>query len=153
MGSSLSAGAQLSPPHLVAILLGAVCMAELGVIAKLIPESHPIAINAISMTISAPMLLAASWLAGESRALPSTPQVWLALGWLAVVGAVLGFGLYLFVVSRWTASGASYSFVLSPVATIILAAALAGEPVTWPFVIGGGMVLFGVWMGAMSGRK
>jgi drug/metabolite transporter (DMT)-like permease len=149
LGSSLRSGVQFSPLHFLSIFIGAACLAESGVIGKLIPRSHPIAINAIAMTVGAPMLLAASLITGESKSLPISPGIWLTLIYLVVCGSTV-FTLYLFVLSRWTASGASYAFVLNPIVTILLAAILVGEPITWIFLAGGALVLSGVWVGALA---
>jgi drug/metabolite transporter (DMT)-like permease len=40
--------------------------------------------------------------------------------------------------------------LLFPIVTVIMAAWLLGEQVTATFVIGGAVVLFGVWVGAFS---
>jgi drug/metabolite transporter (DMT)-like permease len=61
-----------------------------------------------------------------------------------------GDALYHQVLARWTASATTYSFLLFPVATAAIAALLAGEVVTASFAMGGGLVLAGVWFGAIS---
>ncbi len=152
MGSSLSSGLVLSPPHLLAIVLGASCMAQSGVVAKRIQRSNPFVTNAIAMTLGAVVLLAGSLLIGEPRALPASREVWLVLLYLVTIGGLVVFSLYFYVVSHWTASGVSYGFVLSPIVTVILAASLTGEAVTWVFLLGGAVVLFGVWVGVLSGN-
>jgi drug/metabolite transporter (DMT)-like permease len=147
-GGSLSAGVSLSLPHLLAVILAAACFAESGVIVKMIPRTHPFAINAIAMTVGSLILATGSLVAGEEWVLPSSPGVWLAMAYL-IIGASLGtFSLYLFVLGRWTASGTSYGFLLAPIVTAVLAATLVGETITWVFVAGGALVLFGVWVGA-----
>ncbi len=45
----------------------------------------------------------------------------------------------------------AYSFLLFPVATVIIASWLAGEVVAASFIVGGALVLAGVWLGAISG--
>jgi hypothetical protein len=60
------------------------------------------------------MLLAVSLVSGEPRHLPVTSGVWLAFIYLLIATALL-YLLYLFVLGRWTASGAAYSFVLIPI--------------------------------------
>ncbi len=151
-GSSLYNGTQLSIPHLIAILAGSACIAELGIIAKLIPPSHPLAINAIAMTAGSLIMLAGSFMIGETPALPVSSGVWLAFLYLATLGTVGTFGLYLFTLSRWTASGASYAFVLSPIVAVLLATTLAGEEISLLLLLGGLLVLLGVYVGALSGN-
>jgi drug/metabolite transporter (DMT)-like permease len=147
--------ADLSITHILAIILGAACFAEAGVVAKLFPRSHPVATNAVAMTVGAIILAVASVLAGESPVIPSTATTWIAFAYIVIFVTIIAFRLYLFVLSRWTASGTSYAFVLIPLVTIVLASWLADEQITWQFLLGGTLVVFGVWVGALlpAGKK
>jgi len=107
------------------------------------------ATNAVALTIGTPLLFVLSLLVGAQWTLPTTHNTWAAYAYLVVVGSVVVFYLYLYVLSRWTASATSYSFLLIPVATVVIAAWLAGEVVTTSFVIGAALVLAGVWVGAI----
>jgi drug/metabolite transporter (DMT)-like permease len=44
----------------------------------------------------------------------------------------------------------SYQFVLLPFITVLASAWLTGEVITLPLLLGGGLVLVGVWVGAIS---
>jgi drug/metabolite transporter (DMT)-like permease len=83
--------------------------------------------------------------------LPTTSNTWAAFSYLVLIGSVVLFYLYLYVLARWTASATACSTLPSPVATVVIAAWLAGEVVTTSFVMGGALVLAGVWLGAISG--
>jgi drug/metabolite transporter (DMT)-like permease len=86
--------------------------------------------------------------------LPASQGTWLAVAYLILGSSVGVFFLYVFILGRWTATGASYSFVLNPIVTVILAALLAGETVTPVFIVGTALVLVGVWVSAlMPARK
>jgi drug/metabolite transporter (DMT)-like permease len=54
-----------------------------------------------------------------------------------------------YVLSHWDTSATAYSFFLFPMATVIIAAWLAGEVVTLSFLIGGSLMLAGVWLGGI----
>lgn len=95
------------------------------------------------------MLFVVSMVAGEEWNLPAEADTVLAFIYLVCIGSVLLFYLYLYVLSRWTASATTYSFLLFPIATVIIAAWLAGEVVTGAFIIGSLFVLAGVWLGAV----
>ena len=97
-----------------------------------------------------PILLALSFFANETWALPSRLETWAALGFLVVFGTVLLFPLALFIIGRWTASGYSYTGLFKPLAGVALAAVILGEPIRVTFVLGGALVLVGVWVGAFS---
>jgi drug/metabolite transporter (DMT)-like permease len=50
---------------------------------------------------------------------------------------------------KWTASAASYGFVLIPLVTILVASTLAGEVISDSFQLGARLVLAGVLGGAL----
>jgi len=143
-------GTTLTLPLLLALIAGVVCNAEGAVIFKLLPKGNPVATNAVAFTTGAAVLAGASMLAGEKWSLPAAANTWAALTYLVVIGSVLVFYLYLFVLGRWPASRTAYGFVLLPVAAIPISAWLTGEVVTVSFVLGALVVLVGVWLGAIS---
>jgi drug/metabolite transporter (DMT)-like permease len=134
----------------LALVAGAVCIAEGAVVVKLFPQSHPVATNAVAFTTGASIHLVLSLVVGEEWILPAATNTWAAFIYLVLIGSVLLFYLYLYVLARWTASATAYSFLLFPVATVPIAALLAGEVITVTFIIGGALGLFGVWLGAIS---
>ena len=69
---------------------------------------------------------------------------------VVVVGSVVVFTLFLFVISRWTASATSYSMLLMPLVAVVVAALRLGEPITPAVVAGGALVLIGVYLGAFA---
>jgi drug/metabolite transporter (DMT)-like permease len=143
-------GTEVPLASLLALLLSIVFLAEAPVVLKLHPPSHPMATNAVAVTTGAILLLGISLAVGEEWALPATSDTWISFIYLVFLGTVVLFYLYLRVLSRWTASRTNYAFLLFPVVTVIMAAWLLGEQVTATFVIGGAVVLFGVWVGAFS---
>jgi drug/metabolite transporter (DMT)-like permease len=140
---------QLSLPHVAAILLAAGFIAEGGVLIKKFPPNPPIMTNAIGMTIGALILGVASRAAGEPWRIPTQLSTWIAYFYLLVFVTVLAFLLYMVVLARWSASGTSYGFVLVPLVTIVVASTLAGEQITSNFLMGAGLVLAGVLVGAL----
>ena len=76
-------------------------------------------------------------------------DTWLALAYLVPVGSVIVFLLYLIVLRHWEASRAAYEFVLIPVVTVVLSAWLDNEPLGLGLLIGGPLVLLGVYVGAL----
>lgn len=55
----------------------------------------------------------------------------------------------MFVLGKWSASGTSYGFVLVPLVTIVVASTLAGEENSSDVLVGAGLVLAGVLVGAL----
>jgi drug/metabolite transporter (DMT)-like permease len=146
-------GTDVPLTSLLALVLSVIVLAEAPVLLKLFPPSHPMATNAVGITMGTILLLAVSLIAGEEWALPTNSETWISFIYLVVLGTVVLFYLYLLVLSRWTASATNYAFLLFPIVTVTMAAWLLGEEVTITFVVGGAIVLFGVWVGAFSGSS
>jgi len=123
-------------------------IAESSILLKWIPRSDPFATNAVAMLGAAGVLLGLSLIGAEPWALPVTAATWIAMAYIVLAGSVVMFGLYLFALRRWTASGVSYVTLLIPLVTVPLAAVLLGETITLGFVIGALVVLVGVYVGA-----
>lgn len=132
----------------LATLGSAVCIAQAAVLVRRFPPVHPITMNAVAMAIAAVVLVAGSVLAGEPRVLPQRAATWVALGFAVVVGSIVVFVLYLVVLRYWAASRAAYAFVLTPFITVVLSAWLDDEPIHAGLILGGLLVLAGVYVGA-----
>jgi drug/metabolite transporter (DMT)-like permease len=137
------------PVSLLALLGGVVCFAQALVLVRRFPRVHPVTMNAVGMTVAAAVLLAGSLLVNERRVWPHRAETWAALAYLAVIGSVVVFLLYLVILQHWTATRASYGFVLIPIVTVLLSAWLDNEPITVGLVFGGVVVLAGVYVGAL----
>jgi drug/metabolite transporter (DMT)-like permease len=134
---------------LLALLGSAVCFAQAAILVRHFPPVHPVTTNAVGMTSAALLLIPGAVLFGEPIALPRRVETWLALSYLIVVGSVVVFVLYVFVLRHWTASRAAYTFVLVPVVTVVLSAWLDDEPIRAGLLLGGSLVLAGVYVGAL----
>ncbi len=134
---------------LLAALGSALCVAQATVLVRRFPPLHPVVINAVGMTVGAAILIAGALTAGESLALPERGETWAAIAYLVVVGSGVVFVLFLFVIGRWGASRAAYTFVLIPVSTVALSAWLDAEPVGLQLVFGGILVVVGVYLGVL----
>src|SRR4029450_1737126 len=80
---------------------------------------------------------------------PHRHETWAAMAYLVVIGSVVVFLLYLVVLRYWAASRASYGFVIIPFVTVVLSAWLDNEPIGVGLVLGGLLVLAGVYIGAL----
>ncbi len=154
--SRVSLREAVPPLSLLALVGGAFCFAQAAVLVRRFPRVHPVTMNAVGMATAALLLVIGSLLANEPIELPQRVATWTAIGYLVVVGSVVVFVLYVVVLARWTASRAAYTFVLVPVVTVMLSAWLDDEPVGAGLVLGGALVLAGVYFGALrparSGR-
>jgi drug/metabolite transporter (DMT)-like permease len=148
-----TSASNISLPHVAAIILAAALIAEGGVLIKKFPPNPPVLTNAIAMSVGATILAIASLISGENWNLPTQTNTWIAYVYMVFFVSILTFLLYVFILGRWSASGTSYGFVLFPLVTIVVASTLAGEQITWNFLIGAVLVLAGVLAGALLPSK
>jgi drug/metabolite transporter (DMT)-like permease len=135
---------------LLALLAGSLCIAAAGVAAKKLPPGHPLSANAFAMLIGSIILGLVSLLASEEWSLPSEARTWASLMYLIVVGSVGLFSLFLFVITRWSATATSYALLPMPLVTATVAAIVLGERITRAFLVGGALVLGGVCFGVFT---
>ncbi len=156
-GIVIVAAAQVSlsvPLIAIALLLvAAIFQAESVVIVKRLPPGDPVAANALGMLLGGSLLVAVSLVAGEPLVLPTKVETLLGMAYLIGPGSIGVFMLALFVLARWTASATSYAFLLFPLVAIVLGAVLFAEPVQPSFLLGGAVVLAGVYVGAIYRPK
>ncbi|GAC1643739.1 MAG: EamA family transporter [Candidatus Dormibacteraceae bacterium] len=142
------------PVSAIFLMLGAAFSAsESSIVLKIYPTGHPMATNTVAMAFGGVLLLGLSVVSGEHWSLPASSTTWASLMYLVILGSIGFFALFLFTLKRWTASRVSYMFVLTPIVASVSGAALTGEAVTAAMIVGGATVLFGVYVGALSGSR
>jgi drug/metabolite transporter (DMT)-like permease len=151
VGDQIGSSIALAP--VLGLLAGAAAIAESSVLYKSFPKGDPFAVNAVALLAGAILLLAISFSTGEAQVLPTAGSTWAAFIYLVLIGSVLLFYLFLFLLNQWTASATSYAFLLFPIATIFIAVWLLGETVTPRFILGSFVVLGGVYFGALASRR
>lgn len=130
----------------------AVCFAQAALTVKRFPRVDPVVENAVGMTAGAVFLMGLTVVAGDTIAAPRQVDTIWAVAYMVLIGSVVVFTLYVVVLDRWDASRANYGFVIVPVVTVLVSAWLLDEPVTAGLVIGGALVLAGVYLGALRHR-
>jgi len=133
----------------MAAIGSALCLAEAAVLVRRFPRVHPVTMNAVGMATGGVLLLIGSLVARESIELPDRGATWAALAYLVAIGSGVVFVLYLVVLQQWDASRAAYAFVVIPIVTVALSAWLDDEPIGSELVLGGLLVLVGVYVGAL----
>jgi drug/metabolite transporter (DMT)-like permease len=143
-------GAAVPIGSLALVAIGMICLSEAGILVKWMPRADPLGTNAVAMLAAGVVLLAASFALGEAHAVPTRMETWLAVGYITVFGSVVMFGLYLFGLGRWTASGMSYTTLMLPFVSVTVARILTGEQFSIAFAIGGLVMIAGVYLGAFG---
>jgi drug/metabolite transporter (DMT)-like permease len=147
--SSLSGRESVPVLSLLAVIGAVLCFAQGTVLVRQFPPVHPVTSNVVGMAVGGGLLVALSLLFRESIAVPERGGTWLALAYLVGPGSGPVFVLYLVVVRLWSASRAAYTFVLIPIVAVLLSAWIDDEPVGAGLVLGGLLVLAGVYVGAL----
>jgi len=117
-------GAAVPLASLLAMVATAICAAEVSVIAKQFPRSHPVTTNAVAMATGAVILLALSAVFRESRTVLAQAATWVALSYLVLLGSSTAFVLFPFVLKQWPASAGGL---------LVLAGVYLGAIVRTPF--------------------
>jgi O-acetylserine/cysteine efflux transporter len=145
-------GSDLPIASLILIVVGTACIAEAGVIVKWTPRSDPFGTNAVAMVSGALVLLVLTIFSGEPIVVPTEAGTIVAMAYLVILGSVVMFAAFVFALGRWTASAVSYSTLLLPLVTLPVAAVLTGETITLWLIVGGAVILGGVYVGAFFQR-
>lgn len=138
---------------LLALVGAAACLAQTSVMVKRFPPGDPLVAVAFGIPIGGICLAVLSIVVGERWFLPVHLETWLANAYLVVFGTIISFSATLYILSHWTASANSYAFLLSPLVTVVLGGLILGEAVEPAFALGGALVLLGVYVGVVVGRR
>jgi drug/metabolite transporter (DMT)-like permease len=133
----------------VAAVASALCFAQAAIVVRRFPQVHPVTLNAVGMGAGAVLLLVGSLVAREELELPDRASTWVALAYLVAIGSGVVFSLYVLVIGRWGAARTAYTFVLVPVVTVVLSVWLDDEEIGAGLLLGGLLVLAGVYLGAL----
>ncbi|MFD9125174.1 EamA family transporter [Kitasatospora sp. NPDC059571] len=136
------------PLGLVALLTGSLLWACGSVLAGRLPmPSNALAASAYEMVAGGLGALVLALVRGESQGFdPARVSAgsWAALGYLVVFGSLVAFSAYAWLLQRAPLPlVATYAYV-NPVVAVLLGWLVLSEPLTWPIVLGGGIVVAGV---------
>lgn len=146
-------GAALPPWPLAATLLGAVTAALAGVLLKRGGSGgSPVTVNAVAHLAGAPFCLAASLVLRERWGLPTEAGGWWSLAYLTVVGSVVAFVAFAYLITRWPVVRTSFVAVVTPVLATVLGAVVAHESLGPNALLGGAIVVAGVSLGIAGDR-
>jgi drug/metabolite transporter (DMT)-like permease len=123
-----------------------------SVVLKRGPRQSAIASNAVGTAVGAAFCLLGSVLLGETRAIPHTAAAWFPILYLAVLGSVVAFVAYSWLLNQWDATRASYTGVVVPVVAVALGALVRHERIGWLSLAGALVVIVGVVIGLQLWR-
>ena len=125
------------------LLLGAVVAAAIGYAegALLARELGSWQTISWALVVAAPVMVALTAAAAVADPPAATPGQWAAFGYLAVVSMFLGFFAWYRGLSIGPITRVSQLQLVQPVLSIVWAALILGEPLTWATVLGGAAVI------------
>ncbi len=78
---------------------------------------------------------------------------WWAIGYLVIIGSVLTFVAFIYMIQRLPPELNSIYAYINPIVAVLLGAVVFGEPLTMAIAIGGAVTLFGLYLVNYSIRK
>jgi drug/metabolite transporter (DMT)-like permease len=104
-----------------------------------------------------PLLIIGIWLEGNPFHLHWTPKAVGSLAYLVVVGSVIAFGLYYWLVSHMDVTKTMLIALVTPVVAVILGMLTLHEKLNWRLLAGGACIIsslgFIVWRGRRGGAR
>ena len=108
----------------------------------------------LQMLISSFVTLAIIGATGTGVNMSSIPiNSWWAIGYLVIIGSVLTFIAYIYMIQRLPAEISSIYAYMNPIVAILLGTMIFGEPFTMAIAIGGAITLCGLYLVNYSVRK
>lgn len=108
----------------------------------------------LQMIISAIALFGITCTTGDTINIKEIPlNAWLAVSYLVIVGSVLTFIAYVFMLQRLPTSQASIYAYINPVVAVLLGAIIFNEKLNMYVAIGGAVTIFGVYLVNDSFKK
>jgi drug/metabolite transporter (DMT)-like permease len=137
---------------LVAVFIAATLAALSSVLLKRAPPQPSVfATNAIGCALGAVICLAASFVLGEDRTLPSTVAGWWPILYLTLAGSLGAYVIFTWLVGHWPVTNASMVGVVVPVIAVILGAIVRSETRAPETYVGAVVVLGAVVVALRSG--
>lgn len=108
----------------------------------------------LQMLISSLITLAIIGATGTGVNINAIPvNSWWAIGYLVIIGSVLTFIAYIYMIQRLPAEISSIYAYINPIVAILLGAIIFGEPLTLAIAFGGAVTLCGLYLVNYSIRK
>ncbi len=123
---------------------------------KLTLPGNPFTGSAYQMLAGGAAAVAVGLLRGEQRGLDPaafSTASWLALGYLVLFGSLVGFTAYVWLLQAAPLSLVSTYAYVNPVVAVGLGALILDEALTWPILVGGGIVVAAVGVIVSTERK
>jgi len=159
VAAALASGLADAPPGAwrgeLIMAAAVLCMACYNVWSRpFIQRSSALGFLAVGMGTGAAALVLLGLVTGRVAVLARLGAAqWIAATYLGVAGGALAFILWVLGLQRTTPTRVASTMTINPIAAALLAAALVGEPVTPPLVLGLVAVFAGIWLATTDPRR
>ena len=131
------------------ILIGNIALAFGTFMTQRIPiPKDPFVLTSYEMLFGGIALTIAGFIRGEKVNLEVISQMTLTSKWawvyMVLIGSIVGYGAYIWLLSNASLSLASTYAYVNPVVAVILGFLILSEPLKWPLFVGGLIILTGV---------
>lgn len=104
----------------------------------------PFAASAVETIVAGPIMAGVWFLLERGQPVEWGTQAWLAVGYLALIGSIVGFTAFVFITAHMASSKVGTYAYVNPVVAVLLGWLVLDEPVTWRLALGGGTILAGL---------
>lgn len=130
-----------------AILLASMSWAAGTVYARRrLAHVDPFGASAVETAVAGPLMLAVHLLLERGQPVAWNGQAWLAVGYLAGMGSLVGFTAFVYLTAHVSSSKVGTYAYVNPVVAVLLGWAVLGEAVTPRLAVGGATILLGLGM-------
>jgi drug/metabolite transporter (DMT)-like permease len=102
-----------------------------------------IQMNFYAMSYAMVMLYVTAWFTNDILVIPTAPEFYLSLLYLAIFGSVLAFGSYMKLLKQIGADKAAYVVLVYPIVALVISTFFEGYTWSWLSVLGVAVVLVG----------
>ncbi|GLX05563.1 drug/metabolite exporter YedA [Microbispora sp. NBRC 16548] len=148
-------GASGSGAGITVVLLGSLSWSVGSFISPRIPmPANPFVASTVEMAVGGSALLVMGLVQGERLHLGAVSwQSWAALAYLVLVGSLVGFTSYIWLLGHAPISLVSTYAYVNPVVAVILGMAVLSEPVTAAMLVAGALIVVGVALVVSTERR
>ena len=141
----LESGVESSWIGVVAVLLSSLAWSSGTVYARRkLRGVDPVAASAIETAAAGPLMLGIHLLVERGQPVQWGGQAWLAVGYLAVMGSLVGFTAFAFIATHMSSSKVGTYAYVNPVVAVLLGWAFLDEAITPRLLLGGATILGGL---------
>lgn len=157
VGPGWMGGGRIDPLGAGVVLLGSVAWSAGSIYARALPRhSSPFLVSAVQMLWGGAVVTLIALALGEFATFDireTSVRSALAFVYLVLIGSVIGYSSYMYLLTVTSAARAStYAFV-NPVVAVLLGAMFAGEPLTFRVILAGGIIVFAVALITLHGGE